>query len=300
LADIVPRKLPLVHQVAALLKKAMTGDLIDAGVRAIREKLGAAFPRTVIILGSGIGKFAERLAGAQSLSYADIPGFAPSTVSGHAGKLMVGEVGGLPLGVMAGRIHVYEGHPASAIAIPIRILRKLGVERLILTNASGGLSTEMVAGTLMIVEDHINFTGTNPLIGPNDESIGPRFPDMTDAYDPQLRALVAQAARDAGVPVKSGVYLWCLGPNFETPAEVRMMGKLGAHAVGMSTVPECLVARHCGMTVAALSLVTNLAAGIAQHPLTHEETLAEAAKAYGDVEKVLLRFFAALHGKTHG
>jgi inosine/guanosine/xanthosine phosphorylase family protein len=196
--------------------------------------------------------------------------------------------------VMAGRIHIYEGHPAQAIAIPIRILRKLGVERLILTNASGGLTPDMTAGTLMIIEDHINFTSMNPLIGPNDDTIGPRFPDMTDAYDPGLRALMAEAARDAGVAVKSGIYLWCLGPNFETPAEVRLFGRLGAHAVGMSTAPECLVARHCGMTVAGLSLVTNLAAGIAQHPLTHEETLAEAAKAYTNVERLLLAFFKRL------
>jgi inosine/guanosine/xanthosine phosphorylase family protein len=274
----------------------MTQKPIDEGVAAIRARLGDDFPRTAIILGSGIGRFADNLSGAQAMSYADIPGFAASTVSGHAGKLMTGTVGGLPLAVMAGRIHIYEGHPAQAIAVPIRILRKLGVERLILTNASGGLSPEMTAGTLMIIEDHINFTSMNPLIGPNDDSTGPRFPDMTDAYDPGMRALMAQAAREAGVPVKSGIYLWCLGPNFETPAEVRLFGKLGTHAVGMSTVPECLVARHCGMKVAGLSLVTNLAAGIAQHPLTHEETLAEAAKAYDKVEMLLLEFFARLRG----
>jgi inosine/guanosine/xanthosine phosphorylase family protein len=271
-----------------------SGEPIEQGANAIRARLGEDFPRTAIILGSGLGRFADRLTGARSLSYADIPGFAASTVTGHAGKLITGEVSGTKLAVLAGRIHIYEGFPASAIAVPIRILRKLGVERLILTNASGGLNPEMVAGTLMIVEDHINFTGTNPLIGPNDDRIGPRFPDMTDAYDPALRALLAQAAQDAGVAVKSGIYLWYLGPNFETPAEIRMFGKFGAHAIGMSTVPECLVARHCGMKVAALSVVTNLAAGIAQHPLTHEETLAEAAKAYGDVEKLLLNFFAAL------
>jgi len=271
-------------------------ELIERGAAAIRSRLGTDFPKTAIILGSGIGRFAERLEGARTMSYADIPGFAPSTVSGHAGTLMAGEVAGLPLAVMAGRIHLYEGHPAPAIAVPIRILRKLGVERLILTNASGGLTPEMTAGTLMIVEDHINFTGANPLIGPNDDSIGPRFPDMSQAYDPQLRGLLVQAAREARVAVTSGIYLWCLGPNFETPAEVRLFASFGAHAVGMSTVPEVLAARHCGMKVAALSLVTNLAAGIAQHPLTHEETLAEAAKAYGNVESLLLRFFAALRG----
>jgi inosine/guanosine/xanthosine phosphorylase family protein len=272
----------------------MTRKAIDEGAAAIRARLGDSFPKTAIILGSGIGKFADRLGDAKSISYADIPGFSVSTVAGHAGRLMTGRIGNLPLAVMAGRIHIYEGHPAQAIAVPIRILRKLGVERLILTNASGGLTPQMVAGTLMIVEDHINFTSMNPLIGPNDDSIGVRFPDMTDAYDPGLRALMTDAAQGAGVAVTSGIYLWCLGPNFETPAEVRLFGRLGAHAVGMSTVPECLVARHCGMKVAALSLVTNLAAGIAQHPLTHEETLAEAAKAYAKVEQLLLAFFSRL------
>jgi inosine/guanosine/xanthosine phosphorylase family protein len=272
----------------------MTQNTIDEGAAAIRARLGGEFPRTAIILGSGIGKFADRLEDAKSISYADIPGFSASTVAGHAGRLMIGRIANLPLAVMAGRIHIYEGHPAQAIALPIRILRKLGVERLILTNASGGLTPDMVAGTLMIVEDHINFTSMNPLIGPNDDSIGVRFPDMTDAYDPQMRGLMADAAREAGVAVTSGVYLWCLGPNFETPAEIRMFARLGAQAVGMSTVPECLVARHCGMKVAALSLVTNLAAGIAQHPLTHEETLAEASKAYAHVERLLIAFFARL------
>ncbi len=225
------------------------------------------------------------------MPYADIPGFAPSTVSGHAGKLMTGTVAGLKLAVMAGRIHLYEGHPAAAIAVPIRILRKLGVERLILTNASGGLSTEMPAGTLMIVEDHINFTGANPLIGPNDDSIGPRFPDMTDAYDPGLRALLAQAARDAGVAVKSGIYLWCLGPNFETPAEVRLFVSFGAHA-----------GRHvhgAGMLGGAPLRDEGGGAVVGDQPgggnrpasAHHEETLAEAAKAYGNVESLLLGFF---------
>ena len=168
------------------------------------------------------------------------------------------------------------------------------MERLILTNASGGLKPDMPAGTLMIVKDHINFSGINPLIGPNDESIGPRFPDMSNAYDPELRALLADAAREAGVAVRFGVYLYTLGPNFETPAEVRMFAALGADAVGMSTVPECLVARHCGMKVAALSVVTNLAAGISKSPLSHRETLAAAEAAYERVEKLLLNFISKL------
>ncbi len=266
-------------------------NVIENGANAIKAHFGGSFPKTVLVLGSGIGRFTERLEEGESLSYADIPGFSPSTVAGHAGKLMVGKVAGKPLALMAGRIHVYEGHPAQSIATLVRILRAVGVERLILTNASGGLSHDMVAGTIMIVDDHINFGGVNPLIGPNDDSVGPRFPDMTDAYDPHLRALLAQAANEAGVPVKRGVYLFCTGPNFETPSEVRLFAQWGANAVGMSTVPECLAARHCGMTVAAVSLVTNLAAGLSTNPLTHEETLLEAQKAYGAMEKLLLRFF---------
>lgn len=269
-------------------------DLIPRAVAAVQTRLGAGFPKTVLVLGSGLGRFAEKLSDAAKMSYADIPGFSRSTVLGHSGTLMTGRVGAAPLAVMAGRIHAYEGHPAQSIATPIRILRKLGAERIILTNASGGLKPDMTAGTLMIVEDHINFSGANPLIGPNDDSIGPRFPDMSDAYDPQLRALLAAAAREAGVAVRSGVYLYTLGPNFETPAEVRMFAKMGADAVGMSTVPECLAARHCGMKVAALSLVTNLAAGISKTPLTHAETLASAAETYDRVELVLLKFLAKL------
>ena len=266
-------------------------ELIERAAAAIRARLGESFPKTAIVLGSGLGRFGEKLSNARSMSYADIPGFSRSTVAGHHGNLIVGEVGGAPLAVMQGRVHAYEGHPPQAIAVPIRTLRKLGVERLVLTNASGGLRVDMPAGTLMIVADHINFSAINPLAGPNDDSVGPRFPDMSKAYDPELRAMLAAAAREAGVEVKSGVYLYTLGPNFETPAEVRMFASLGADAVGMSTVPECLAARHCGMKVAALSLVTNLAAGLSTSPLSHEETLASAQTAYERVERLLLAFF---------
>jgi inosine/guanosine/xanthosine phosphorylase family protein len=195
---------------------------------------------------------------------------------------------------MAGRIHVYEGHPPQAIATLVRILRTVGVEQLILTNAAGGLRHDMPAGTLMIIDDHINFSGTNPLIGPNDEHFGPRFFDMTFAYDPGLRTALKAAADGAGVPVRNGVYIYCLGPNFETPAEIRLFAGWGADAVGMSTVPECLAANHCGMRVAGLSLITNLAAGLSGGKLTHDETLEEGAKAYGAIEKLLLKFFAGL------
>jgi inosine/guanosine/xanthosine phosphorylase family protein len=275
----------------------MTQDqssLIASGAAALQARFGDGFPKTVIVLGSGLGRFAAALTGATSIPYADIPGFSRSTVAGHSGNLIVGKAGEAPVAVMQGRIHAYEGNAPQAIAAPIRILRKMGVERLVLTNAAGGLRPDMKPGTLMIIEDHINFSGFNPLIGPNDDNIGPRFPDMTDAYDPHLRALLAQAAREAGVSVKSGVYLFTLGPNFETAAEVRMYAKLGADAVGMSTVPECLVARHCGMKVAGVSIVTNFATGIATQPLSHHETLTEAERAAENLEQLLLVFLPSL------
>ncbi|MDE2134899.1 MAG: purine-nucleoside phosphorylase [Alphaproteobacteria bacterium] len=270
-----------------------SSETVEAAAAAVRKRLGMVFPKTAIVLGSGLGRFADKLAHAKSMSYADIPGFSPSTVAGHHGNLVIGDLGGMPLAVMQGRIHAYEDHPPQAIAVPIRTLRKLGVDRLVLTNAAGGLTSDMPAGTLMIVKDHINLSGINPLAGPNDESVGPRFPDMSHAYDPELRAMLAVAAREAGVAVRTGIYLYTLGPNFETPAEVRMFAALGADVVGMSTVPECLVASHCGMKVAALSLVTNLAAGLSTAPLSHEDTLAAAQSAYDRVERLLLKFFAA-------
>lgn len=267
------------------------GD-IERGVAAIRKIYAGAFPKTALILGSGLGAFADRLENFTDISYADIPGFPVPTVAGHAGLLRIGNVGGAALACLKGRFHAYEGHPAAALALPVRILKGLGVECLLLTNAAGGLRPDLSAGSLMIVEDHINFSGQNPLIGPNDERIGPRFFDMTDAYDRELRARIKAAADQCGVVVKSGIYAYCLGPNFETPAEVRMLASLGADAVGMSTVPECLAAIHCGMKVAALSVITNLAAGLSAKPLTHAETLAEGEKAYRDVERLLVAFLS--------
>lgn len=275
---------------------AMTQDtsaLIADGVAAVQARV-ADFPKTVIVLGSGLGRFASALTNATTIPYGDIPGFSRSTVVGHSGNLVAGEMNGKRIAVMQGRIHAYEGHGGPAIATPIRILKRLGVENLILTNASGGLRLELSPGTLVLIEDHINFTGFNPLIGPNDDSFGPRFPDMTEAYDPALRGALEHAARAAGVPLKKGVYIFAMGPNFETAAEIRMYAKLGADVVGMSTVPECLVARHCGIKVAGISIVTNHATGIASTPLSHEETLASAEQAAGHLEQLLREFLLTL------
>lgn len=279
---------------AEMAMDSVQSDAVERAVAAIKASFGGRFPRTALVLGSGLGPFADRLQNFTDISYGAIPGFPVPTVAGHQGSLRIGEAAGEPVACLRGRFHAYEGHAASTLALPVRVLRRLGVERLILTNAAGGLKPDKPAGSLMIVEDHINFSGQNPLIGPNEESFGPRFFDMSQAYDADLRTRFRTAARFAGVAVSSGVYLYALGPSFETPAEVRMFAALGADAVGMSTVPECLAAVHCGMKVAALSVITNLAAGLASAPLTHEETLAEAAKSYDRVERLLLQFFSGL------
>ncbi|HEX4303996.1 MAG TPA: purine-nucleoside phosphorylase [Rhizomicrobium sp.] len=267
---------------------------VEQGIAALKAAVKGPFPKTALILGSGLGPFADTLQDTIDISYADIPGFPVPSVQGHHGRLRIGTVSGHAVACMQGRLHAYEGHPAQALATPIRILRGLGVETLVLTNAAGGLSLDKPAGTLMIVEDHINYSGQNPLIGPNDPAVGPRFFDMTRAYDPDLRALMHRAAQEADVGVTSGIYIYTLGPNFETPAEIRMFAAWGANAVGMSTVPECLAAVHSGMKVAALSLITNLGAGLAPAPLTHHETLQEAEKAYAQVERLLTQFFSLL------
>ncbi len=264
---------------------------VTRSVEAIQSQYGGAFPSTALILGSGLGRFGEHISQDAVIDYGDIPGFPISTVVGHHGRLLIGTCKATPLVCMQGRMHLYEGYQAQDLAIPIRTLRQLGVETLIITNAAGGLRPDLTAGTLMIIDDHINMSGHNPLIGPNDDDVGERFFDMTEAYDAGLRARLRKAAEGAGIDITSGVYVQTSGPNFETPAEVRMFAKLGADAVGMSTVPECLVAVHCGMKVVVLSLITNLAAGIAEHALSHEETLVEADNAYDQISQVLLMFF---------
>jgi inosine/guanosine/xanthosine phosphorylase family protein len=270
----------------------MSRDVIERGVDALTAAVGGAFPKTVLVLGSGLGPLAEKIESRRDIAYADIPGFPVPTVSGHAGRLRLGLLGKTPIACMQGRLHAYEGHPAQALAVPVRILRRMGVERLVLTNAAGGLRAHLPAGTLMVIDDHINYSGLNPLVGPNDEAVGPRFPDMSHAYDPVLRAALHAAGARAGVTLEHGVYVYVTGPSFETPAEIRMFAAMGADAVGMSTVPETIAAVHCGMKVVALSLITNLAAGLSDVPLTHHETLSEAAKAYDRVERLLLEFFA--------
>ena len=271
-----------------------TGDTgyeaIGKAAKVLAAALGKA-PRVALVLGSGLGGLADEVSEPAALSYADIPGFPVSTAPGHAGRFVKGKLDTLdvpdtrgvtdsaarprkvPVVMMQGRFHCYEGWDASQIAFPIRVLRRWGVEILVLTNAAGGVNLSFHPGDFMLIRDHINLSGRNPLVGSNDERIGPRFTDMTKAYDPELRALAHKAAGERGIALQEGVYAWFLGPSFETPAEIKMARTLGADAVGMSTVPEVIAAVHCGMRVLGISCITNMAAGILDQPITGDEVI---------------------------
>ncbi len=255
-------------------------------------------PRVGLVLGTGIGALAEAIEGAVIIDYGDLPGFPLSAVEGHAGRLVLGNLAGVALACMQGRAHLYEGHEAADLVLPVRALSLAGCDTLLLTNAAGSLNPEFLPGSLMMLSDHINMTGANPLVGPNDERFGPRFPDMTVAYDRDLRRRLAGAATSLGITLHEGVYMALMGPNFETPAEIRAFRTMGADAVGMSTVPECLVARHSGMRVAALSTLTNLAAGMTDEELSHEQSLAVGAEAAKDLRRLLPAFLESLSPET--
>ncbi len=248
---------------------------LEDSVFAIRKRVDGE-PRVGLVLGSGLGDFADTLDDLVKIPYRDLPHMAAPDVAGHAGNFCFGKVGGTPVVCMQGRVHLYEGHPIDKVVHGVRTMARLGVRCVLLTNAAGGLEPTWAAGDLMIVSDHINLTGMSPLVGPDDESVGPRFPDMTEAYDPVLRGWLRDAAGAAGIALREGVYAALLGPQYETPAEVRMIRGLGAQAVGMSTVHEVIALRHMAVRVAALSCITNLAAGIAGRPLDHAEVEATA------------------------
>lgn len=247
-------------------------ESIRASAAALQAHLPQQ-PAVGIVLGSGLGELAGQLEQPVAVPYGELPGFAQSTAPGHAGRFVAGRLAGKPVLCMQGRLHFYEGHPMQAIAFPIRVMKELGVRTLILTNAAGGVNTSFSVGDLMVIEDHINFMGQNPLTGPNDEAVGPRFCDMTFAYTPALRQLAVQVAARQGVTLQKGVYLGYMGPSYETPAEIRAFRALGADAVGMSTVPEVIAASHCGLDVLAVSLITNMAAGIEKKKLSGEEVI---------------------------
>ncbi len=262
--------------------------------RVIAARAGGLAPRLGLILGSGLGALAETIAQPIAIAYGDLPGFPLPSVEGHVGRLLLGRLGGLPIACLQGRLHVYEGATPAAIRLPVRTLRLIGCDILVATNAAGSLRPEAGPGSLMMLTDHINMQPFNPLAGANDDEFGPRFPAMEEAYDPALCQRLRAAAAATGVTLHEGVYAACLGPSFETAAEVRALGRLGADAVGMSTVPEVIVARHCGLRVAAISAITNLAAGLGDEPLSHAQTLAEAGRAANDLGRLLIRFCEGL------
>ena len=246
-------------------------DQIEEAVASLKDLTGGVKPHVGIVLGSGAGGVATRLENAKKRDYAQIPHFPESHVAGHAGELLVGTLGGVPCVLMSGRAHCYEGHSAKESTFGIRVMARLGIKDLVLTNAAGGINPGFTPGDLMVITDHINMTGDNPLRGPNDERLGTRFPDMSHVYDPALRLAWHRAARVAGFHLREGIYAAMAGPSYETPAEVRMLGRLGADAVGMSTVHEAIVAQHMGVRVAGLSVVSNLAAGLSPTALSHTE-----------------------------
>ncbi len=230
-------------------------------------------PRIAVVLGSGLGSFAAELHDATAIRYEEIPHFPKSTAIGHAGRLVIGQLEGLPLAVMQGRVHLYEGYSAREVAFPIRVLARLGVRAIVLTNAAGGINADYGKGALVVLRDHINLQGQNPLIGPNDDRFGLRHPDMTDAYNARFRRLALDEAQRIGAEAYHGVYAAVAGPSFETPAEIRFLRSIGADLVGMSTVPEVIAARHMGVEVLAISCVTNMAAGMTGEKITAEEVL---------------------------
>lgn len=230
-------------------------------------------PKVGLILGSGLGVLADHLEDAVSIAYSDIPYFPVSTVEGHAGELMIGSLNGTPVVLMKGRFHMYEGYGPELTAFPVRVMKELGVTALLVTNAAGGINTSFEPGDLMLISDHLNMTGKNPLLGPNDNELGVRFPDMSQAYSRRLRELARATAERQGIAVQEGVYAGLLGPTYETPAEIRMLRTLGGDAVGMSTVSEVIVARHAGIEVLGISCISNMAAGILDQPLSHDEVM---------------------------
>lgn len=258
----------------------------EAAAELLRRR-GGGVPDVAVVLGSGLGDVVEALSGPVTTPFGDIPGWPVSRVIGHAGKLVVGDLAGKRVAALSGRAHYYEGHDLRTVTFAIRVLGLLGIKRIILTNAAGGINLSFKPGTLMVIDDHINLLGSNPLVGDNDERFGPRFPDMTEVYSNRLRALADEAAVARSVPVAHGVYVAVHGPSYETPAEIRFLRTIGADAVGMSTVPEALVARHMGLEVLGVSCITNPAAGVLPQPLHHDEVMDVARRVQGEFSSLL-------------
>ncbi len=255
-------------------------------------------PRIAVVLGSGLGGFADDFEEAVAIPYEEIPGFVPSTAQGHAGRLVIGKVDSVPVLAMQGRVHYYEGYSLEEVTFPVRTFGLLGIKTLILTNAAGGINVQLTQGALMVISDHLNLMGVNPLRGPNDERFGPRFPDMTAVYSPELQELVVEEAKAINVEVRRGIYGALSGPSYETPAEIHLLRGLGADAVGMSTVPEAIVARHMGLEVLGISCITNMAAGISDEPINHEEVMATGDRVRATLTELLQRVIGAINRRV--
>jgi purine-nucleoside phosphorylase len=264
-------------------------ERLDALAAAVRQR-SPLVPRVGIVLGSGLGGLGGEITDLVAVPFADLPGWPSASAPGHAGRLLLGRLDGVPVVCLQGRLHLYEGTSEQLVVEPVLLMGRLGASVIMLTNAAGGVNESFAAGTLMVITDHLNLTGRNPLLGPNDDALGPRFPDLVDAWSPRLRALVHQAAEEEGIEVREGVYAGLPGPTYETPAEVRMLRTLGADAVGMSTVLEAIAARWAGLEIAGISLVTNPGAGVTGEPLTHEEVLAAATEAGPRFSRLVRRF----------
>lgn len=268
-------------------------ERLDLAGEFIRLRLGdRPLPRLAVVLGSGLGKLADLIQDPVAIPYHEVPHFPVSTVEGHAGRLVIGDLPApsgerTPIVAFQGRFHLYEGYPAHQVVFPIRCLGRLGVRAFVITNAAGGINPGFQPGDLMVISDHLNLTGQNPLMGSHDDRLGPRFPDMSAAYDEELRGLLRGCAGDLGLRLQEGVYCVLSGPSYETPAEVRMLQRLGADACGMSTIPEVVACRQMGVRVLGISLISNLAAGIARHPLTHAEVIETAQRVAEDFTRLV-------------
>lgn len=267
-------------------------DRAEHAARTIRARTTAE-ARIAVVLGSGLGGFAEEFEDSVALPYREIPGFVSSTAQGHVGSLVIGKVEGIPVLAMQGRVHYYEGYSLEEVTFPIRTFKLLGVNTLILTNAAGGIDVQLSQGALMVISDHLNLMGANPLRGPNDERFGPRFPDMSEVYSRDLQELATEEAQALGITVRRGIYAALAGPCYETPAEIHMLRGFGADAVGMSTVPEAIVARHMGLKVLGISCITNMAAGISESPINHEEVMETGQKVREMFTQLLRRVIAS-------
>jgi purine-nucleoside phosphorylase len=269
----------------------------EHAARTIRAQVSVE-PRVAVVLGSGLGGFADDFGDAVTIPYEDIPGFVRSTAQGHAGRLVVGKIDQLPILAMQGRVHYYEGYTLEEVTFPIRTFKLLGVKTIILTNAAGGINVQLNQGALMVISDHMNLMGANPLRGPNDERFGPRFPDMSAVYSPALQEIVIEEARTMEVEVRRGIYAALAGPNYETPAEIHMLRNFGADAVGMSTVPEAIVARHMDMEVLGISCITNMAAGIGDEPINHDEVMETGNRVRSTFTQLLRRVIGRLSSRV--